>query len=182
MRRFFVACLFLLTLLSTSARAGEEIVTAEQNPALLAYLEETSGRRGALHGGEGSDAAGYGYMPPPMVLPSLGEHPDRESAVRAATTFPALYDLRTLNRVTQVKNQGSYGTCWTFSTMGSAESVLKPGETNDFSEFHLAYQAYRDPNGGFTINSMGSSVYDQGGNDWMSMAVLSRSRRARRRP
>ena len=174
MKRLCIACLFLFTLLVSTARAEETFVVAEQNPALASYLEETSGRRGAVHGGEGSDAAGYGHMPPPMILPSLGEHPDRESAVRTATTFPALYDLRTLNRVTPVKNQGSYGTCWTFSTMGSAESVLRPGETNDFSEFHLAYQAYKDPNGGFTINSTGSSVYDQGGNDWMSMAVLSR--------
>ena len=48
------------------------------------------------------------------------------------------YDLRDLERVTSVKDQGSLGTCWAFATYGSLESVLLPEESWDFSESNLA--------------------------------------------
>ena len=51
---------------------------------------------------------------------------------------PASYDLRSLDRVTPVKDQGPFGTCWAFATFASLESCLLPGETWDFSEDSLA--------------------------------------------
>jgi C1A family cysteine protease len=73
------------------------------------------------------------------------------------------YDLRTLGRVTSVKNQGPYGTCWSFAGCGSLESCLLPGETRDFSEDNLLRKS------GFDLDP-----YYGGGHIWMSMAYLVR--------
>ncbi|MDD1645278.1 MAG: lectin like domain-containing protein, partial [Methanomicrobiales archaeon] len=51
--------------------------------------------------------------------------------------FPATYDLRTLGRVSSVKDQGSCGSCWAFASYGSLESTLLTGESWDFSEDNL---------------------------------------------
>lgn len=53
--------------------------------------------------------------------------------------LPAQYDLRTLNQVSSVKNQGSGGNCWAFSTLGALEScILKAtGIEYDFSENNM---------------------------------------------
>ena len=42
----------------------------------------------------------------------------------SAAALPAAYDLRQNGRVSPVKNQGSQGLCWTFSTYASLESFL----------------------------------------------------------
>jgi C1A family cysteine protease len=53
--------------------------------------------------------------------------------------LPSSYDWRTLNGVTPIKNQGSCGDCWAFSTVGPLESqiLLKDGVTVDLSEQYL---------------------------------------------
>ncbi|HOM93665.1 MAG TPA: lectin like domain-containing protein [Candidatus Saccharicenans sp.] len=58
---------------------------------------------------------------------------------KAVVALPASYDLRTLNKVTPVRNQGSCGSCWAFATYGSLESFLMPAEPRDFSEEHLIH-------------------------------------------
>jgi len=55
----------------------------------------------------------------------------------ARGTLPATYDLRTLGRVTSVKDQNPHGTCWAFASLASLESCLLPGETWDFSEDNM---------------------------------------------
>lgn len=54
-----------------------------------------------------------------------------------AANLPESYDLRDLNRVSPVKNQGKNGSCWAFATYGSMESVLSKYGKFDFSEKHL---------------------------------------------
>ena len=78
---------------------------------------------------------------------------------------PATYDLRSLGRVTSVKNQNPYGTCWAFASCGSLESDLLPGETWDFSEDNMVLTS------GFDT---GGDPYDHGGQIWMSTAYLVR--------
>lgn len=88
------------------------------------------------------------------------------------------YDLRLEGLVTPIQNQGNYGTCWTFSAMAASESnALKKGlPSPDYSEKHLAYFGYTNVNAdlvSFDWDQTGS-VYDVGGMDDMSRALLSR--------
>ena len=75
--------------------------------------------------------------------------------------YPASYDLRTLGKVTPVRDQGSFNTCWAFATFGSLESTLLPVESLNFSEDNVAVNA------GFDFGVYG------GGNEFMSAAYLS---------
>ncbi|WP_183192477.1 lectin like domain-containing protein [Brevibacillus fluminis] len=81
-----------------------------------------------------SDDHVLGYRPGPVVL-SLPRESCHTRSVKAA--LPAAYDLRTLNRVSPVRDQGTCGACWTFATLASVESALLPDESWDFSENHL---------------------------------------------
>lgn len=54
-------------------------------------------------------------------------------------TLPSKYDLRDYNQVTPVKNQGSGGNCWSFSSIAALEScILKAtGKSYDLSEGNM---------------------------------------------
>ncbi|HVN73244.1 MAG TPA: lectin like domain-containing protein, partial [Methanoregula sp.] len=52
-------------------------------------------------------------------------------------TYPSSYDLRTLGKVSPVKDQGGSGSCWAFASISSLESSFLPGESWDFSENNL---------------------------------------------
>jgi C1A family cysteine protease len=110
-----------------------------------------------------------GFSPSPVDLSHL-KHPSVADVYTSAnTSIPTSYDLRTLNRVTPVENQGSAGVCWTFATYGSLESYLMPGETWSFSENNLknVLSSANSPQG-----------FDRGPNDGgdfiMSTAYLTR--------
>ena len=81
-----------------------------------------------------------------------------------AVTLPSIYDLRTLGKVTPVRDQGNSGCCWAFATLGSLESTLlvSQHQSMDLSENNLKNSAGFDwgPN--------------SGGNDMMSSAYLAR--------
>jgi len=78
------------------------------------------------------------------------------------SSAPATYDLRTLGRVSPVKNQGNCGSCWAFATYGSMESTALPGQMFDFSENNLK-----------NTNGFDNGPCD-GGNSGMSTAYLAR--------
>ena len=75
---------------------------------------------------------------------------------------PATYDLRSVGRVSPVKNQGSCGSCWAFASYGSLESEDLPGQLWDFSENNLKNTA------GFDLGPC------DGGNAQMATAYLTR--------
>lgn len=75
--------------------------------------------------------------------------------------YPAYFDLRQMGRVTDVKNQTDYPTCWIFAAFSSLESCLLPEEV-DFSEWHMAISH------GFNHN------INDGGNSFMTTAYLVR--------
>lgn len=59
-----------------------------------------------------------------------------------AANLPAAYDLRDRDLVTPVKEQGKYGSCWSFSVINALESNaimqgFETAETADFSELQL---------------------------------------------
>lgn len=79
-----------------------------------------------------------GYIPSPIKV-KKSFYPINKGLYKA-TVLPEKYDLRTYGYVTNVRNQGSIGACWTFSTYGSLESTIKKssGKAYDFSEIHMA--------------------------------------------
>ena len=62
-------------------------------------------------------------------------------SARARTGLPPSFDLRQSGRVSAVRDQNPFGTCWTFAVMGAMESNLRTqGVTGvDLSEAQLAF-------------------------------------------
>ena len=92
----------------------------------------------------------------------------KASSNQAKLSAPASYDLRTLNRVTSVKDQGSAGVCWAFATYSSLESNLLPGENRDFSENNMKNLLSSSYSEGFDRGA------NDGGNEFISTAYLAR--------
>ncbi|MGI6175478.1 MAG: lectin like domain-containing protein [Christensenellales bacterium] len=100
----------------------------------------------------------------------------------AYATTPSAYDMRDASRVTSVKDQHPYGTCWSFAAINSAESsVITNGYgvrgNTDLSEYHLAYFSYNrptDPLGGTNGDKVIVSRHflDIGGNQLLSTTTL----------
>ena len=111
--------------------------TPERTPLNPRFLEY----RAALRDGKVSftTADGYwlGLVPTAVDDSYLSLIPFSLADVLGSTPLPANYDLRTLGRLTPVKDQGPCGSCWTFATIGSIESTLLPGESRTFSENNL---------------------------------------------
>ena len=84
---------------------------------------------------------GLGYEPDDWPIPTKTAKPKRALLSSAQNAvLPSKYDSRDYGLVTPVKNQGSYGTCWTFSSICSLEaSIIKAGyPVPDLSEHNLA--------------------------------------------
>lgn len=121
-----------------------------------------------------------GLTPGPLDFSHLKQATENhwiQSAGKTTAVFPGTYDLRTLNKLTPVRDQNPYGTCWAFAAMAAIESCLMPSESLDFSEKQLAYTAYAGDNEYFTkdpVNADEDEVFDQGGNMWKATALLAR--------
>lgn len=76
------------------------------------------------------------------------------------TALPASYDLRSRYRISQIRNQGRYGTCWAFGALTAMESALLPEDSYMFSVDHMSMS-----------NSFKVTQYD-GGEYTMGMAYL----------
>ena len=109
------------------------------------------------------------------------------------TALPEKYDLRALGRSTTVKNQYSWGTCWTFGAMAALESniLTRSGASGngvstspDYSEHQLAWFAYQQQNSATLADSevgqgqvgegnvSDPSPLNNGGNDNLTTSVL----------
>ncbi len=103
--------------------------------------------------------------------------PDNE----AAASLPSSYDMRAQNRLTPIRSQGQYGTCWAHSMMSSAESqmITRGKGTFDYSEDHLVwFHGRKNTEQGDGINmttdkSSKTSMYNCGGNYIESVGILS---------
>ena len=74
--------------------------------------------------------------------------------------LPAKYDLRERMRISSIRNQGRYGTCWAFGALTAMESALLPEDTYSFSVDHMSMS-----------NSFSMTQFD-GGEYTMGMAYL----------
>lgn len=53
-------------------------------------------------------------------------------------SLPTSYDLRDKLRISTIRNQGKYGTCWAFAALSAMESALLPEEEYIFSVDHMS--------------------------------------------
>ena len=74
--------------------------------------------------------------------------------------LPAKYDMRDHDRVSPIRDQGTYGTCWAFASLAALETVSMPAEENIYSVDHMSL------NNGFTLD------LSEGGEHTMSLAYL----------
>ena len=140
--------------LAFSQELGNRPALAPLNPEFVRYRSDLE--RGRIRFFT-SDGHPTGLIPLPMDFSQV-----KDSGLVLATSYPARYDLRTLGKLSPVRDQAQCGSCWTFATMASVESALLPGSANDFSENNL-----KDMHG-----------FDRGpcagGNLLMSLAYLAR--------
>ncbi len=140
-----------------------------------------------------------GYTPPPIDISYLADNPPKNITKRAlSTNIPVKYDMRNTGRLTPVKDQGEYGTCWAHATMAACESnyltrvkrgnysgSLGNDQTLNLSEMFLAWFTFKDPNKARTFSALdehghasshlsNKAILDQGGNEWRSAAILGR--------
>lgn len=74
--------------------------------------------------------------------------------------LPEAYDMRDYGRVTPIRDQGRYGTCWAFASLGALETSLMPSEEAVFSTDHMSMS-----------NSYNLDI-NSGGEHTMSIAYL----------
>ncbi len=145
-----------LILLQNAEAQSEKLQIQPMNPKYVRYVQEKADR--ALP--KSSEGYKLGYVPAPFGF----DLSKPSGAVEKNSEFyDASYDLRTGGRVSSVKNQNPWGTCWSFATYASLESCLMPlSPEPDFSENNLVNKS------GFDLG------YDDGGNYYMSTAYLAR--------
>ncbi len=139
---------------------AQEISVAPINEEFIEYMNNKSDLKSSSDTGNS-----MGYIPSPISF-----HFSTNSTLKGtlkSSKLPTAYDLRDIENgayLTSVRNQGSSGTCWAFSTYGSIESYfLKEDKGSyDFSEQNLA-----------TCHGFDWGPGD-GGNFYLSIAYLSR--------
>jgi len=141
----------------TSVVPDGEPQIAPLNPEFVSYIQAQSTNNSFTT----EEGYGLGVVPSPVDR-SWMQGQVLQFSEHTILSLPSSYDLRNYNRVTSVRNQGSCGSCWAFATYGSTESVLKTGETWDFSENNLKNTH------GFDYGSCAGGNYD------MSTAYLTR--------
>jgi C1A family cysteine protease len=140
------------------ASATPALRRAPLNPEFVLWQAQRGMRQALAEGG----LHGFGERPAPHAVVVTGP------AAPADLTYAPSFDLRTQGRLTPVRNQGAYGTCWSFATYGSLESMLMPGASADFSEDNLVLT------NGFDTGATAGEKYNHGGNFWYSSAYLTR--------
>jgi C1A family cysteine protease len=157
-----------LALLVPAAYAAAGGRLAPADPSFLHYLD---GRGSARNLGLVPAPVSSAGVPRAHLAPITARSPRRYVASEVAASVspraesgaqPAAYDLRTLDKLSPIRDQGRWGTCWAFAALGSLESSQLPSSGNDYSENNLANRA------GFALG------YGDGGNSFMAAAYLLR--------
>ena len=182
-RALLCVCAVVFSFFFLAPVIAGEISQAPINPDYLKYVEDLkTGRASTMQTGVFT-----GYRPGPLDLSHLAGKRIFGKNLSREATFPALFDLRTLDRVTAVRDQQSTGTCWAFAALGSVESniLTQGGGVTSLSPKHLAWFVFKspvhftfsqqyfdgDPSQPFPPNR---NVFEQGGNNWQAIAALAR--------
>ena len=116
-----------------------------------------------------------GYVQDPRDLSNLMSDPPK---VSVPITLPAKFDPREEGRnLPEIRNQGDYGTCWSFASIGALEAsyMTKYGKNADLSELHQAWYVFKDPRDGYSqsLFDQAKHVLSQGGYASLSVHFLS---------
>ena len=147
-RRVFLLALMLVIISVAAAHAG----LAPLNPAFRQWKAQQADIKASS---SCSAQKATGYVPGPVDLSHLAKNPP---VIAAIDTLPVSYDLRKLGRVTRIRDQEMWGTCWAFAAISSVESnyltrtlngevngSLGSAESLDLSELHMAWFARNHP-------------------------------------
>ncbi|MDE7364982.1 MAG: hypothetical protein K2N27_08915 [Ruminococcus sp.] len=78
-----------------------------------------------------------------QMLPTLTPMKEYVNIKGSSDNLPEKFDLRDMGKMTPVRDQSEYGTCWVHSAIASAEtSIIDSKPDIDLSEFHTAYYVY----------------------------------------
>ena len=108
------------------------------------------------------------YLPMEEPLTAMGyattfsyaENAVNVEEIVVSDPLPERYDMRETGRVTPVRDQGNYGTCWAFASLGALETTTMPYEENEYSTDHM------------TLNNSYKLGLYKGGEHTMSIAYL----------
>jgi C1A family cysteine protease/chitodextrinase len=116
-----------------TAQVAPSLSIAPLNPDFVEYMGKTRSGKITLTTKEGHY---LGFIPSPLDPTPINISRPVFPFQRA---LPSRYDLREQNRLTPVKDQDGYGTCWAYATYGSLESceLTKTGTAWDFSENNI---------------------------------------------
>lgn len=159
----FLFSLFSIITFPTKLLAAPKMIlgSAPFNPAYTEYIDNAHSNSSKDVYSLNPSNNNYDYVPSPFSL--VGTKPKNiEKTFLKSSSLPTSYDLRTKNKLTAVKDQGSSNSGWAFATYGSLESALETAESDDFSENNLKNRA------GFDI------APNAAGNADMSIAYLAR--------
>lgn len=113
----------------------------------------------------------------------------KKSGTSSSEALPSHYDSRDKGIITDVRNQGIGGTCWSFAALKAVEaSAVSDGilkKDADLSESHLIWNAYTKADGtdhlygdSTTVSNRENPSSDDpfygGGNSWKVISVLAR--------
>ena len=143
-----------VAVLAPAAGAAGTTAQPEPGPLSPAFVE-------ALH--DPLVTLGLGRVPSPVEV-QVGAAAETAAA---RTAEPSSYDLRDEGRVTAVKDQGSFATCWAFANVAALESKLMSVDpAPDYSEDNLVSRS--------GYGSSQSWRYYYGGYDFMAIAYFAR--------
>ena len=105
---------------SSNLISSGDIHDAPLNPEFITYQKIQDNRSPRNE----EDERATGEIPSPIHRPDIKDI----SMFGDNQTYESVFDLRDLEKVSPVRNQGSFGACWAFATFGSLESTLLPDE------------------------------------------------------